>query len=156
MLSLITYNRCQLIYDLSMTAYIWFGQKFGLQALMTFGPSLPLLFVPSVIICVARTGPYLRSTIIGPILAFLFGQIFGLSAFMSFALSHPCCTIIGSVIALLQVSLGIIPVASTGIYLHSTIIRQIVPVPTVTSWLMLGYIFVSHLYLSTWVPLTLQ
>ena len=86
-------------------------------------------------ICVARTGPYLRSTIIGPVIgpylhngiigpviALLYGQKFGRSAFMSFALSHPCCTIIGSVIALLQVSLGIIPVASTGIYLHSTII----------------------------------
>ena len=92
--------------------------------------------MPSLIICVARTGPYLRSTIIGtvkgpylhsaisgPVIALLYGQKFGRSAFMSFILSHTCCTIIGPGIALLHVSSGIISVARTGVYICSTILR---------------------------------
>ena len=108
---------------------IW---TFGLYAIW---PVTVLLHVPSLIICVARTGPYLRSTIIrtvigpylrstifGPVIALLYGHTFGRLAFMSFDLSQTCCTIIGPVISLLHVPLGIIPVARTGLYLHSTIL----------------------------------
>ena len=80
--------------------------------------------MPLVIMCVDRTGPYLHSTIIWPF------------------------------IALLHVSLGLIAVARTGIYLCSTIVWYIFPVPLVTSWHVLGHIFVSCSYLSTRVPLT--
>ena len=55
-------------------------------------PVKALLYVPLVIICVARTGPYIRSTMIWPF------------------------------IALLHMSLGLILVARTGLYLRSTII----------------------------------
>ena len=92
---------------------------FGLYVIR---PVTALLHVPLFIICVARTGPYLRSTIIGPVIALIFGQTFGRSAFISFGPSQPFCTIIGPVIALLHVSLFIIPVARTGLYLRSTIL----------------------------------
>ena len=98
-------------------------------------PVTVLLHVTLFIICVACTGPYLcsmiigpvigpyiHSTIIGPIIALLYGQTFGRSASMSFGLSHPCCTIIGSVLEFLHVSSGIIPVARTGLYLCSIIL----------------------------------
>ena len=85
-------------------------------------PITVFLHMPLFIICVARTGPYIRSTIIGPVIALLYGHTFGRSAFMSFGLSQPCCTIIGLFIALLHMYLGIIPVAHTGIYLRSTIL----------------------------------
>ena len=103
--------------------------------LYTIQPVTDLLHVPLFIICVARTGPYLRSTIIrtfigpylrntifGPVIALLYGHTFGRSAFISFDLSQTCCTIIGPVISLLHVPLGIIPVARTGLYLHITIL----------------------------------
>ena len=98
-------------------------------------PVTVLLQEPLLIICLAHTGPYLHSTIsgpvigpylhstiIGPVIALLYDQTFGRSTFMSFGLSHPCCTLIGPVIDLLHVSLGIIPVARTGLYLRSTIL----------------------------------
>ena len=141
---------------------IW---TFGLYVIR---PVAFLLHVPLFIICVVCTGPYLcstaigpvigpylHSTIIGPVIAFLYGQTFGRLAFMSFGLSHTCCTIIGSVLALLHVSSGIIPVARTGLYVRSTIIWYLMTVPTLTLWHMLGHIFVSYLYLSTRVPLDL-
>ena len=83
-------------------------------------PVIVLLHVPLFIICVARTGPYLRSTIIGLVIALLYGQTFDHSDFMPFGLSQPCCVIIGPVTALLHMSLGIIHVARTSIYLRST------------------------------------
>ena len=96
---------------------IW---TFGLYV---FWPVIVLLHVSLFNICVARTGPYLRSTIIGPVIgpylhngiigpviALLYGQKFGRSAFMSFGLSQPCCTIIGPYTALLYVYSGIIPI----------------------------------------------
>ena len=95
---------------------IW---PFGICAIW---PVTDLLYVPSVIIRVARTGTYLHSKIIGPVVVLLYGQTFGFLDFIPFGLSQTCCTIIGPVIALLHVSLGIIPVAGTGIYLRSTII----------------------------------
>ena len=98
-------------------------------------PVTVLLHVPLFIICVARTrpylcstisetviGPYLHSTIIGPVIALLCGQTFVCSAFLPFDLSQPCCTIIGPFVALLNVSLVIVPVARTGLYLCSTIL----------------------------------
>ena len=84
-----------------------------------------LLYVPLVIILVACTGPYLRSTIIW------------------------------TFIALLHVYLGLISLARTGLYIRITIIWQLVPVTTATLWHVLGHILVSHSYLSTKVPLTL-
>ena len=130
-------------------------------------PVTVLLHVPLFIICVARTGTYLGSTIIGPVIgtylrrtiiwhviALLYGQTFDRSAFMSFGLSYPCCTIIGPVIALLHLFSVIIPVARTGIYISSTILWYPVPIPVVTSWHVLGRIFVSHLYLSNMFSIT--
>ena len=134
-------------------------REFGLARHLDFDiyviwPVKALLYVPLVIICVACTGKYLSSTLIGPVIAFLFGKTFGRSAIMSFRLSQPCFTVIGPVIALLHVSSSIILVARTGIYLRSTIILYHVPVPMATSCHMLGHICVSRLYFSTRVPLT--
>ena len=108
---------------------IW---TFGLYIIR---PVTVLLHVPSFIICVAHTGTYIRSTIIGPfigtylhittiglVIYLLYGQTFGRLAFMPFGLSQPYCTIIGPDIALLHVSSGIFPVARTAIYLRSTIL----------------------------------
>ena len=125
----------------------------------TFGPYViwpvtVLLHMPFFIICVARTGPYLCSTIIGSVIALLYGQTFGCWDFISFGLLQPCCTIIGPVIDLLHVSLGIILVALNGLYLRSTLLWYLVPVPAGPLWHVLGHFFFSRSYLSTRVPLT--
>ena len=120
-------------------------QTFDRSAYMSFGLSQPYCMI------------------IGPFIALLYAHTFGRLEFMSFGLSQPCCKIIGPVIALLYVVLGIIPVAHTGLYLRNTILWYHMPVPTVTSWYVLGHIFVScsyclpgpHSLCTNWVPITL-
>ena len=58
-LTLITFNRCQLIYELSLTAFsFWLGLSFGHLSCMSFCLSQPRCMYPSVIILVACTWPF--------------------------------------------------------------------------------------------------